>query len=129
MYTGHQVIFDFKVTRRIGWEVAGLTSLADHLETVRRAALASPIARRVEVNADLDSATLELIVWVEAPTAADAEALATLEVGEAIRAAGATHIGLLSSAEEARVSAGHSTWSGLRTPAWHPRRLAAAQPV
>jgi hypothetical protein len=123
----HRVVFDFKVTRRIGWDVNGLRNLSDHLEAVRTAAEASPIASRVDVVADLDQATIELSVWVEAPTAADAEALATLEVGEAIRYAGATHVGLLSSAEEARVASRQQRWAGLRTPAWHPRRLAVVK--
>jgi len=123
----HRVVFDFRVTRRIGWEVSGLSNLSDHLESVRQAAESSPIASRADIVADLNSATLELSVWVEAPTAADAEALATLEVGEAIRTAGATHVGLLSRAEEARVAARQQRWSGLRTPSWHPRRLAVVK--
>jgi hypothetical protein len=123
----HRVVFDFRVTRRIGWDLNGLHSLGDHLDAVRRAAEASPIASRVDVVADLEMATMELSMWVEAPTAADAEALATLEVGEAIRNAGATHVGLLSSAEEARVAARQQRWAGLRTPAWHPRRLATVK--
>ena len=123
----HRVVFDFKVTRRIGWDVDGLRTLGDHLDAVRTAAESSPIAERIDVVADLDQAFIELSVWVEAPTAADAEALATLEVGEAIRFAGATHVGLLSSAEEARVASRQRHWAGLRTPSWHPRRLAVVK--
>jgi hypothetical protein len=114
----HRVAFEFKVSRRIGWDEDGAEELRDHFKAVCNEVALSTGVRMVNVRADLISAALWMEIDLEGDSAFACEAHARELVGSAIREAGAAHIGLLSDADEARVRPVRNAWHGLRTPQW-----------
>ena len=120
--TIHQVVFEFRVSRRIGWDGDGAEELREHFTAVCQGVAEAPNVERVHVKANLERARLEMLVDLEARTSFDAEVAAREALSGSIRASGATHIGLLSEADEARVGPRHRAVSALRTPQWVQHR-------
>ena len=116
------VAMEFRILRRIAWE-GELDQLRAHLDAVSESLDASAEVIEWTVVGDLDQASLELQLVVDAPSAGEAEALARSAVGAAIRGAGAMHEGLLSVKEESEARIKANAWYGLRTPRWQPRRV------
>jgi hypothetical protein len=117
-----KVVFEFKVSRRIGWDDEGAEELREHFKAVcNEMAIADGVAR-LNVRADLERASLEMEVDVVADSAFQAEAWAREALGEAIRGSGAMHVGLLSEADEAKVHPSARLTSPLKTPRWIQRR-------
>lgn len=117
----HRIGFEFSVSRRIGWDGEGAEELREHFKAVCTAIARADGVRRVNVRADLESASLWMEVDIDAESQFDAEANAREALSEAIREAGAAHIGLLSEVDESRVRPVRNAWSGLRTPQWTQR--------
>ena len=116
------VAMEFRILRRIAWE-GELDQLRAHLDAVSDSLDASAEVIEWTIVGDLDEASLELQLVVDAADAAEAEALARSAVGSAIRDAGAMHEGLLSLKEESEAKINANAWYGLRTPRWQPRKV------
>jgi hypothetical protein len=125
----HRVVFDFRVTRRIGWDGDGASDLQRHFKEVCDQVALSKHVSSVHVRADLESAALQLDLDVEAVSEEEAEVLGRVELGSAIRTTGALHVGLLSEIDEIRNAPKRGMWGGLRTPSWQTRRTVTVEPV
>lgn len=120
----YQVMFNFKVERRISWE-GEIEEFRKHLDDVCEALEQDEHVREYGVKARMDEAALDLEVVVPATSQEDAEAVACDVVGKAIRESGGFHIGLLPLKEESQAKSKLNAWAGLRTPRWQQRRLEA----
>jgi hypothetical protein len=117
----HRIAFEFAVSRRIGWDGDGAGELRDHFKSVCNTMAHADGVRRVNVRADLESASLSMEIDIDAATQFDAEAKARESLSAAISESGASHFGLLSEADESRVRPSRNAWHGLRTPQWTQR--------
>jgi hypothetical protein len=117
------------VTRRIGWDGDGAADLQRHFKDVCDQVASSEHVSSVHVRADLEQASLQMDLDVEAPTEEEAEVLGRVELGSAIRETGGLHVGLLSEIDEIRTSPKRSMWGGLRTPSWQTRRMVTVDRV
>ena len=117
----HRIAFEFSVSRRIGWDGEGAEELREHFKAVCNEMAHADGVRRVNVRADLDSASLWMEVDIDGRSQFDAESRARESLSVAIRESGAAHIGLLSESDESRVKPIRNAWHGLRTPQWTQR--------
>lgn len=118
----HRVAFEFRVTRRIGWDGAGADDLRRHFKEVSDTVAQSERVSSVHIRADLDAASLHMDLDLDADSVEEAEMLGRMELSSAIHETGALHVGLLSELDEMRNVPKRSAWGGLRTPSWHIRR-------
>lgn len=125
----HRVVFEFRVTRRIGWDGEGAADLQRHFKEVCDQVAQSEHVSSVHVRADLENASLQMDLDLAAASEEEAEILGRMELGSAIRETGALHVGLLSEIDEIRNSPKRSMWGGLRTPSWQTRRSVTVEPV
>ena len=125
----HRVVLEFRVTRRIGWDGEGAADLQRHFKEVCDQVAQSDHVSSVHVRADLEDASLQMDLDVEAASAEEAEVLGRIELSSAIHETGALHVGLLSESDEIRNSPKRSMWGGLRTPSWQIRRMVMVEPI
>jgi len=125
----HRVVFEFRVTRRIGWDGEGAGDLQRHFKKVCDLVARSEHVTSVHVRADLEDASLQMDLDVEASSEEEAEVLGRIELSAAIRETGALHVGLLSEIDEIRNTPKRSMWGGLRTPSWQTRRMVTVEPI
>jgi hypothetical protein len=123
-----RVLFEFKVSRRIGWDGDGVEELRRHFKAVCRELAGAPGVARVNVRADLERATLGMEVDVLAGSDFEAEAWARETLSQAIRATGAIHVGLLSEGDEAQMVAPKRRLASLKTPHWLKRHTEVIRP-
>ena len=107
---------EFTVSRRIPWE--NDEGLRPHIDTVLDALKENEVAAEIEVDADLESAHVELSVIVVTPEHSDGDSLAREGIGAAIRSRGGRHEGLLPLIDESRLETRAGPFSGLKTPMW-----------
>ena len=117
------------MTRRIGWDGEGAADLQRHFKEVCDQVAQSDHVSSVHVRADLEDASLQMDLDVEAASAEEAEVLGRIELSSAIHETGALHVGLLSESDEIRNGPKRSMWGGLRTPSWQTRRMVMVEPI
>ena len=117
------------MTRRIGWDGEGAADLQRHFKEVCDHVAQSDHVSSVHVRADLEDASLQMDLDIEAASEEEAETLGRIELSAAIRETGALHVGLLSESDEIRNAPKRSMWGGLRTPSWQTRRMVTVEPI
>lgn len=119
---GYRVIFGFKVSRKVGPIPAN--ELQRQIEVVLGILQADETISGLALTADLEQASLELEVGIDAESDQQAEQRASALVASAIRTSGGTHLGLLSMKEEMAFGPrGLTAISGLRQHQWRRRMV------
>jgi hypothetical protein len=119
------VCYQFAVQRRIPWD-DDRDALRKHVNDVRGRIAEHLSVEDVRTTSDLSTAhlTVEFVIFGSNRQSVEIE-LRTI-IGEAIRASGAYHKGLIPAADEIKLRPRVNTWSGLRTPTWRVRRSAVS---
>jgi hypothetical protein len=104
------------VSRRVPWDHDG--GLRPHIDRVVDALRDTAATAEIEVNADLESASVVLSIMVAVHDDGDGESIARDHIAAAIRECGGRHDGLLPLIDEARLETKMGPFSGLRTPLW-----------
>ena len=116
----YSVHCEFDVTRRIGWN--DTDDLARHIDTVVETLRQGEAARRVEVNANLETGRVILDMDLESSEMNRvSHARAVLAV--AIRSSGGRHSGVLPDLEKTGRGAEPPSWSALRGATWLARTI------
>jgi hypothetical protein len=107
---------EFTVSRRIPWD--NDEGLRPHIDSVVDALQEHEVTAEIEVDADLESASVAFSVIVVVPEEGDGDSIARDHIAAAIRECGGRHDGLLALIDESRLEARTRRFSGLRTPMW-----------
>ena len=118
---------DFTVSRRIPWD--NDEGLRPHIDRVVDALREHEATAEIEVNANLESASVVLTIIVVVPDHGDGDSIAREQVAAAIRECGGRHEGLLPLVDESRLETRTGPFSGLKTPMWTFYRMTGDQVV
>lgn len=112
---------EFTVSRRIPWD--NDEGLRPHIDSVVDALREYDVTAEIEVDADLESASVVFSVIVVVPEQGDGESIARDHIAAAIRECGGRHDGLLPLIDESRLETRTRRSSGLRMPMWTVYRM------